>query len=237
MRIMLEEKCHDFSAFITLTYDDDHRPVGHSLDKVHLQKFLKRLRRRIPYKIRYFAVGEYGAISGREHYHVLVFGLPICDHHLVQESWPYGFVQVGPLQSGGASYVAGYCTKKYTSVEDVPLGKIPEFSTMSRSPGIGVPYLTNLINNLLRDRLQFVGDDYKYIRISGMLLPVDNFLQEKINKIIGYEKLERPLWEDIMIDAKTYKNRLYPEALNDKIAISRRKALQKIRLQKAYRKM
>jgi hypothetical protein len=44
-----------------LTYDPEHLPEDGSLNVVHFQKFMKRLRDRIkPLKIRFFHCGEYG---------------------------------------------------------------------------------------------------------------------------------------------------------------------------------
>ena len=63
LRIELEAKCHVANSFVTLTYDDVFRPAGQTLVKDHLQKFIKRLRKALPYKIRYYACGEYGELK------------------------------------------------------------------------------------------------------------------------------------------------------------------------------
>lgn len=61
------------SYFITLTYSEKNIPENMSLEKSHLQKFFKRLRKQLTSKVRYFAVGEYGTKKGRPHYHVILF--------------------------------------------------------------------------------------------------------------------------------------------------------------------
>lgn len=53
-RLMHEAQMHPSASFVTLTYDDPHLPRGASLQLDHLQKFLKRLRRRLPQQIRFF---------------------------------------------------------------------------------------------------------------------------------------------------------------------------------------
>lgn len=53
-RIMHEAQLHEHNSFVTLSYDDAHLPDGASLVLEHQQKFLKRLRRRLPQQIRFF---------------------------------------------------------------------------------------------------------------------------------------------------------------------------------------
>ena len=61
-RCMHEACMHLANCWITLTYDDDWLPYGRTLVPEHLQKFFKRLRRRIePQQIKYYACGEYGS--------------------------------------------------------------------------------------------------------------------------------------------------------------------------------
>jgi hypothetical protein len=45
-RILLEQKTHLHSSFVTLTYDDDHLPDDNEIVVAHLQNFIKRLRNR-----------------------------------------------------------------------------------------------------------------------------------------------------------------------------------------------
>lgn len=65
---MLEAAQYEDNCFITLTYDDEHLPLGMSLVPKDLQDFLKRFRSRIaPIKVRYYGVGEYGDQTQRPH--------------------------------------------------------------------------------------------------------------------------------------------------------------------------
>ena len=163
MRIMHEASLHDENSFLTLTYDDTHLPEDRSLRKRDLQLFFKRLRKAVDAKLRYFAVGEYGARNGRPHYHSCVFGYDPPDKRYwtsrkgyktflseeVQRAWRLGLHEVGSLTNNSAKYVAGYVLKKVRNapgrstvdVVDSDSGEIfavaPEFATMSRRPGIG----------------------------------------------------------------------------------------------------
>lgn len=97
------------AAFLTLTYREDALPADGGVDVGELQRFLKRLRKKLgARRIRYYACGEYGEKYSRPHYHLIVFGLGLDERDLVQECWPYGFVYVGSVTTDSVQYVAGY---------------------------------------------------------------------------------------------------------------------------------
>jgi len=156
IRCVHESQMHEHSAFITLTYDQDHLPPGGSITPRDFQLFIKRLRKDIaPQKIRYFHCGEYGPKLGRPHYHALIFGYSFPDRELFKEQpfrwyrskqlerlWPNGFSTVADVTSASASYVARYTLKKVYGVNAKShyKGKHPEYITMSRRPGIGATW-------------------------------------------------------------------------------------------------
>ena len=124
-RMLHELSSYRESAFLTLTYDDDHLPPNGSLDKAALQKFFKRLRKSLgDRKIRYFACGEYGELYGRPHYHAIVYGIGLCpaDKKLVMDAWPfcdwtnYKIFRgaFGLVEPDSVRYVAQYIDKKFT---------------------------------------------------------------------------------------------------------------------------
>lgn len=131
-----------------------------------LQLFFKLLRRHFPNDhIRFFAAGEYGTESLRPHYHAIVFGLHLDDIQLYKRSvlgynyfnsaklsrcWidgsdgtQRGYVVAGQVSWDTCAYVARYILKKQKgATKDIysNLGIEPEFSRMSRKPGIGHQY-------------------------------------------------------------------------------------------------
>ena len=163
MRIVHEASLYDDNCFITLTYAPENLPYGGTLVKEHFQKFMKRLRKRFaPRKIRYYHCGEYGDQLDRPHYHACLFNLDFPDKELFQERegnllftsqilselWPYGFSTIGELTFESAAYTARYCLKKVTGKnahdhylrcdeDGVAFWLEPEYTTMSRRPGIG----------------------------------------------------------------------------------------------------
>lgn len=201
-RLMLEQKDHVHSTFVTLTYDDEHLP-GPSLVPDHLRLFLYRLRKDVG-KFRYFAVGEYGDATERPHYHVAFFGLPNClrnrtrirvdsicceNCERIREHWSLGNVYLGELNSTTAAYVAGYCTKKMTSKNDPRLdGRYPEFARMSNRPGIGANYMDDVASTLMENGLDQMEDVPAALRHGGRLYPLGRYLRRQLRKRIGRDE-------------------------------------------------
>lgn len=146
-RCIIESRQHKYNYFVTLTYSDKFLPFEDgrpSLKKKDLQDFMKRFRK-IFGDVRFFACGEYGDITHRPHYHLILF----CDRPLelvrfgnnlyksldISRSWRLGLHEVSIAESGCFAYVAGYCVKKLKSeLENFPVNP---FLQMSRKPGIG----------------------------------------------------------------------------------------------------
>jgi hypothetical protein len=99
LRCYHESLMHEENTYITLTYNEENLPEDHSIHKEELQKFFKRLRKKLTLiygrtkndngkgytpnkKISYFACGEYGENKGRPHYHAIIFGYDFPDKAL-----------------------------------------------------------------------------------------------------------------------------------------------------------
>lgn len=134
----------DFNCFVTLTYDDKHCPD--KLIKRDLKAFIKALANR-GHSCRFFGCGEYGSITKRPHYHLILFGFrpsdmkydrnsdsgePLYTSELLSQCWKRGLVSVQTFSGRTASYVAGYVNKK--------VGENDSFLLMSRRPGIGYQF-------------------------------------------------------------------------------------------------
>lgn len=169
VRISCEASLYKSNCFITLTYAPEHLPADGSLNVRHYQLFMKRLRKAYPHaKIRFFHCGEYGERLGRPHYHACLLNFDFPDKVLIRTTdrgddvfssrslndlWGYGRTEIGSVTFESAAYVARYITKKVTgkasdlhySRLDLETGEIiqlkPEYTTMSRKPGIGDPWL------------------------------------------------------------------------------------------------
>lgn len=150
VRCMHEASLHEENAFVTLTYDDAHLPAGGSLRPDDFVRFMKRLRHLKP-GVRFFQCGEYGERFGRPHHHAVLFncafpdmefyrernGVKLWTSQELAELWPYGFSTVGEVTFDSAGYVARYTLKKVGASRTSMPGRMKEYLTMSRRPGIG----------------------------------------------------------------------------------------------------
>jgi len=89
---LMEEALHSSSlVFLTLTYEVP--PITkngfYNLDKEVYPAFMKRLRKNLDTKLKYYAVGEYGTLTQRPHYHAIVFNLHKEHFEQIQNSWNY----------------------------------------------------------------------------------------------------------------------------------------------------
>lgn len=131
MRMVHESQMHEENAFITLTYDEKHKPSDGSLSVKEWQLFIRRLRRLMKRnyqgkKILYYGAGEYGEETYRPHYHAIIFGHGFMDRIPIKSNgdfdlfasgelsslWPFGFSSVGDVTFKSAAYVARYVMKK-----------------------------------------------------------------------------------------------------------------------------
>lgn len=107
--------------------------------------------------LRYFQCGEYGETTLRPHHHILLFNVDFPDKRRVrifdsdssvyesrelESLWRYGSCKIGAVSFESAGYVARYSLKKVIGVDapDWYAGRVPEYLTMSRRPGIGAAW-------------------------------------------------------------------------------------------------
>jgi hypothetical protein len=207
---MHEAQYHERKCFLTLTLSDENIPPGGSLDPDQLKKFFRRTAAAVkPEKIRYFACGEYGDLSWRPHYHVLLFGWDFPDKvpwksgattqiytsSQLEKLWPLGFATVGSLTYETANYVAGYVMKKingkaaaaHYAVLDQETGelidRVPEFIRMSRRPGIAARWYEDFGREVFPD---------DFVVVKGREHPVPRYYFKKL-------KADKPLFaEDVL---------------------------------------
>lgn len=154
MRCVHEMKAHEANCFITLTFNDENLNPEQTLVKADFQNFMKRLRKNTGSKIRYFHCGEYGDELSRPHHHAILFGFDFEDKKYfknnrgyklysseqLDKAWQHqGHCLIGEANFDTAAYVARYVLKKQTGPgsKEYYNGKLPEYTTMSRRPGIG----------------------------------------------------------------------------------------------------
>lgn len=186
LRCQLELQNHKEAVFATLTYDDEHKPL--TLEKRHVSAYLKKIRKILPNKLRFFASGEYGENTHRPHYHAIIYGASQLQAPRLAEAWTQGHVHIDQATPANIAYTAGYCSKKigyrrHTHERvDPDTGEVyqwqPPFIQMSRNPGIGA-HAKKFLNSW---RLYAVKDGHK--------MPVPRYFKEHWKSLATMEDLE-----------------------------------------------
>lgn len=201
--------------FITLTYEEDKLTWTNqgekTLVKNDVQLFLKRLRKAYEKnhpnapKLKYYLCGEYGTLTKRPHYHLILFNLVNAD--LVHTTWQQGFTMSLPLRSGGTAYVLKYMSKpRQRRNKNSELQ--PEFSLMSKR--LGANYLTNAMINYHKSTPKHAHVTNK----QGHKLPLPKYYKELIYTEEERESVTKYLQTRIEKNIKTSLERLkqrYPD--------------------------
>lgn len=134
------------SYFVTLTYADENLRFNSmaiaSVWKDDIQRYLKRLRKRLGSCVRFFCTAEYGSQTRRPHYHLLFFfskdleKLELKETELfdvISDSWGKGLCHFGEVTPASIAYTTKYCMKDSAC----PTGANAVFRLMSRVPPLG----------------------------------------------------------------------------------------------------
>lgn len=131
-----------------------------------------------PLGVRFYMCGEYGESFGRPHYHAILFnydlpdkklwklerGNPLYTSQTLTDLWTHGHTSVGSVTFESAAYVARYIMKKVTgpaaenhyNTIDPETGEVlaertPEFTNMSRRPGIAAKWFDKYMDDVFPD--------------------------------------------------------------------------------------
>lgn len=174
-RLEQEYKYSKGAYFVTLTYDQKHCPFDGSLNKKHVQDYLKRLRKKDGSNtIRYYLVGEYGSNTARPHYHLLLFNCR--SEEFIRSAWsdskgfPIGIVHIGSVTGASVAYVLKYLVQPSTDLGD----REKPFSLMSRRYGLGGRYLDDAMVDWHRR------NDSAYCIREGVKIRMPRFYKSKI---------------------------------------------------------
>lgn len=182
IRCQLEAAYFDHGSFLTVTYDDEHKPSGPISAKRDIQLFIKRVRKRFGELLRYFLCYEYGEWTKRPHFHIVFFGLDVpdlkrwdddlCQSEILDRLWSHGRVLVGEITDEACAYTARYTAKKCHR-------DLGEFLLMSRRPGIGYRYWSDHGDMFARGKIYHHHD-------LGNSYPIPNYyryLEKKDNRL------------------------------------------------------
>lgn len=199
-RLLLESRSSFDSTFLTLTYDDENIPWDYNLVKEDLTKFLKRYRKRLGHKIRYYAIGEYGDETWRPHFHLAIFSENLLERCymscedmrkrnfctqdcIARLSWKKGNISLtAELSQELAGYITGYIKDKATKKQLI--NRVKEYGTMSRRPGIGhdtIGKIAAKFANDPRSRSTVINS----LSIGGRQRPLGGYLTKTLSDKLG----------------------------------------------------
>lgn len=198
----------DISLFLTLTYSDEHLPKNNSLEKKHIQDFIKRVKKRFnsckENPIRQIYCGEYGGKTHRPHFHCILFNCDFSDKvfwrksdqghdvfrsETLDELWGNGNAEFGIATPASIAYLFKYILKKksrkeklqplYIERDGITYEVAHEFIEASRNPGIGA---------YMRD-----SDSIKkgYLTVNGVKKKLPKYYKEHLRKTLPrtYEEI------------------------------------------------
>lgn len=167
LRARHEMSEHNENCFLTLTYDEENLP-SYLIVKTEFQKFIKKLRKKLKFKIRYMVSHEYGGQSGRPHHHCIIFGYspsnqkflmdapsgnPLYTSEEINHLWGKGYHSIGDANEKTAYYIASYSLKSSKhNITNPTTGEIVQVTdTMdsSKRPAIGANYFNKHYQQLL----------------------------------------------------------------------------------------
>ncbi|AXL15364.1 replication initiator protein [Microviridae sp.] len=198
-RLWQEYKRSKTAFFVTFTYSNENLvdyvnvktgEIRPSLHKPDVQLFIKRLRkyqeeyikkelklktikqaRAAAPQIRYYACGEYGEITKRPHYHMILFNLDLNLKDKILDIWKLGHVHIGTCNAKTIAYTTKYINKETSNQES---WVTPQFSIMSKRPPIGHEYLKENLMFHKKSNINYVKDD------KGRTQRLPKFYKDKI---------------------------------------------------------
>lgn len=236
IRCVHEASLHDDNCFITLTYSDNWIDKNKSLNKEDFVLFMKRLRRRYGDGIRFFHCGEYGEMYSRPHHHACIFNFDFIDKILYKEEsgvklyvsaelmdlWKcpdtglsYGYSTIGEVTFESAAYVARYICKKLTGKKaKLYNGRMPEYVTMSRRPGLANGWLEQYGSDVYPSDGVVVRDDLickpprYYDKIYDSIDPEAFDKIKTQRRIDAKERADDNTWERLRVKEEVKKNKM-----------------------------
>lgn len=226
LRLILESLEHEYSSFVTFTYNDLHLPQD--VTKNDAQKLIKRIRKlwkaESGKNFRYYLVKEFGSRTGRQHFHAIIFGIPPTQHAIFANAWrknigtsfrpqyvSLGFIHARELTQARVGYCVKYSTKFLESTGSSDTNGTPEFAIMSRgrrkdgTRGIGLGGLSRIIASVKyaheasksNEALsEYFDANVGSMRVGNSRMSIDPYLKKLVYEAIRNAERDNLTWED-----------------------------------------
>lgn len=221
--------------FLTLTYDEKHvRRVGGrlSLRFRDIQLFIKRLRK-AKYYAKYICCGEYGSVTNRPHYHMLLW--TDAPTTFLEQNWKWskdnsrmGVIHFGKLTMQSAMYTLKYIIQPKQRLNPLEHADYQIEATRAQfSRGLGLGFLTIAqYEHLTADYDEPIMFSY----IDGRRVSIPRYYRNKIYTKFQMAKVAiQTKWESIRKRRKRMRELLAQGVTNTKVYI------QSLRIEQAKR--
>lgn len=191
-RLYQEAIVSESAYFVTLTYEDEHLMYNGdgipSLSRWEIQTFIKKIRREnakhTDAKLKYYIAGEYGDMTMRPHYHIIMFNLhnelkkdiKLKDGKITDvftQIWKKGNTTIDECNMATLTYSTKYIMKQRKhrkAFQEVQLE--PPFSLMSK--GLGLNWLTPEMKRKIHNEVQL------FATFNGIKIPLPRYFRDKI---------------------------------------------------------
>lgn len=186
------------SAFVTLTYNDEHLPKNRGVSYDDVKNFNKRLRYFLKRPYKFYLSSEYGQLDFRPHYHMCLLGFnprDVFDVQALHRAWSVkdeqiGFYDLDFLNSSSVRYVMKYVSKEMKGDmkdEYEKRGLPPLFHTMSK--GIGKQYFLDHLDSIRKLNGYYVNGKLRPLpKYYADLLKVGSERDKSVLHVSDYQK-------------------------------------------------
>ena len=112
------------SVFLTLTFNEDIKDLktANRIFSEFMQNYNYRIFKKKEKILQYITVPEFQPISGRIHYHCLIFNLPYSNknYDIARDVWGHGFIWMKAVYKGTPNNLAKYMSKYLIKALDDP---------------------------------------------------------------------------------------------------------------------
>lgn len=200
-RLIGDSIASPYAYFVTYTYSDDDVPISFGfggwcdpvLDPEDGKRYIRRTQALLkqqekPSSFTYYWIGEYGRQTQRPHYHAAIF-TDEPNYELFTQKWDKGFTTIYPMDPARSAYIAGYCTKKWSSHDNDELyGRQPEYSRFSKTT-IGLKYYPTFLDWHTSDigskYVSDTGDVCPVFRHKTKIYPLGRFISNRLRFDLG----------------------------------------------------
>lgn len=173
-RALAEKRSAVETVALTCTYNNSAGINAALLVYKDVQNLFKRLRKD-GFDVRYIAVGEYGSLKGRAHWHIALFvhnrrlEVPLKSN-FHWKYWPHGFTWAQHSDYGGFSYILKYIQKGLPEGGAFQSTKVingPHYSKGRGGRPLGADFFLAIVDDMVQQGLPLHSSEYAFADVTA----------------------------------------------------------------------